>query len=78
MLHKRYNYKRPLLLVVIFLVIFLKTNTISQSNTGSGHSQSASNIAFVPKVYTGETLENNYRKKSVLLNIYNRFISQFL
>jgi len=33
MIHKRYSYKKPLLLAAFFLVIFLRTNTISQDNS---------------------------------------------
>ncbi|MEP6926780.1 MAG: hypothetical protein ABI834_04045 [Ginsengibacter sp.] len=78
MLHKRYNYKSPLILTVIFFTIFLKTNTISQINTGKGYNQNAANIALLQKVSITGRLENRSMKKSVLLSIYIRFISQFL
>ncbi len=78
MLHKRYNYRRPLLLVVIFLAIFLKTNTMPQNNRGNEYNQSDANIALISKASYTEGYENNLKKKSILLSIYNRFISQFL
>lgn len=65
-------------MVVIFLAIFLKTNTIPQNNSGNEYNQSDANIALISKASYREGYENNLKKKSILLSIYNRFISQFL
>lgn len=76
MLHKKYNYKRPLTIGVIFLAIFFKSNSITQINRNE-NSVGQRDIAFIPKPVMAEPYANSINKKSFLLSIYYRFISQF-
>ncbi|MDQ6762057.1 MAG: hypothetical protein M3015_05450 [Bacteroidota bacterium] len=78
MLHKKYNYKRPLTTGVIFLAIFFKSNSITQINRNE-NSVGQRDIAFIPKkkLVMAEPYVNSINKKSYLLSIYYRFISQF-
>jgi hypothetical protein len=50
MLHKRYNYRKPLFWAVVFLVLVLRTNTISQSNAESDHFSTTATISSIQKV----------------------------
>ncbi|HEV8081773.1 MAG TPA: hypothetical protein VGP55_01145 [Chitinophagaceae bacterium] len=77
MLHKRYNYKRPLTLGVIFFIIFLRTNTVypdskERNDILTKSSHASENI----KAYMAFN-SNSYSKESILYSLYHRLISQF-
>ncbi len=77
MLHKRYNYKRPLILVVIFFVVVLRTNTISPDKIY------LDDLANKASIASGEpngdlAMNSNFsRKTSFLFSLYHQLILQF-
>jgi hypothetical protein len=76
MLHKRYNYKRPLTLVVIFFALCIRTNSIVQ---GNNERTDAIAKTYFAENRTQRMVPNNnyYFEKSFLYTLYNRLILQF-
>ncbi|MEP7253968.1 MAG: hypothetical protein ABI683_16355 [Ginsengibacter sp.] len=76
MLHKRYNYRRPLTLVVIFFIVFLRTNTVSQENISTENKLAGATASA--NTSTNLAFNNAPPKKSVLYTLYYKLVSKFL
>jgi len=50
MLHKRYNYRKPLLWMAFLLALFLKTNTVSQIDGANNNFGATIKILSLQKV----------------------------
>ncbi len=72
MLHKRYSYKRPLILVAIVFAFFLRTSTVSQDTLTRTNSVSENNKNYVA------LNRNSYPKRIILYRLYQHVVTQFL
>lgn len=77
MLHKRYDYKRPLTLVVIFFALCIRTNSIIQKNDERNYAATNTYFAAENKIQRLPANNSFYFERSVLYTLYNSLILQF-